>query len=258
MKNNKGYYSWIHSMKNAAMESHFKGQQQLNESSDAEIKKAIEADRTGRASSEAAKIAQLLKQSQELEARQRAEIMQGRLSRVPTGGESSRAEARAHASAMRKTQVRDVQPVDTNMNGIVSAADVVAHNKLDFADGSPDTHLPIPEAPATQSSSMDPHLVNASILEKTAHALRERAAGRHHTLSDEHKHLLAAHDQAHRDLSAEREAEEREDMRHLLTLRRVHCNGRKRASKDLKNFKELIRDQGNRFLGTIPILPIAI
>lgn len=31
MKNNKGYYSWIHSMKNAAMESHFKGQQMINE-----------------------------------------------------------------------------------------------------------------------------------------------------------------------------------------------------------------------------------
>jgi hypothetical protein len=31
MKNNKGYYSWIHSMKNAAMESHFKGRQIINE-----------------------------------------------------------------------------------------------------------------------------------------------------------------------------------------------------------------------------------
>lgn len=31
MKNNKGYYGWIHSMKNAAMESQFKAQQMLNE-----------------------------------------------------------------------------------------------------------------------------------------------------------------------------------------------------------------------------------
>ena len=31
MKNNKGYYSWIHSMKSAAVESHMKGQQMLNE-----------------------------------------------------------------------------------------------------------------------------------------------------------------------------------------------------------------------------------
>lgn len=31
MKNNKGYYSWIHAMKNAAMESHFKGKQMINE-----------------------------------------------------------------------------------------------------------------------------------------------------------------------------------------------------------------------------------
>ncbi len=31
MKNNKGYYSWIHSMKQAAMESHFKGRKMLSE-----------------------------------------------------------------------------------------------------------------------------------------------------------------------------------------------------------------------------------
>jgi hypothetical protein len=31
MKNNKGYYSWIHSMKSAAMDSHTRGQQMLTE-----------------------------------------------------------------------------------------------------------------------------------------------------------------------------------------------------------------------------------
>lgn len=34
MKNNKGYYSWIHAMKNAAMESQFKGHKMLNEQID--------------------------------------------------------------------------------------------------------------------------------------------------------------------------------------------------------------------------------
>jgi hypothetical protein len=31
MKNNKGYYSWIHSINNAALQSQFKGQKMLNE-----------------------------------------------------------------------------------------------------------------------------------------------------------------------------------------------------------------------------------
>jgi hypothetical protein len=31
MKNNKGYYSWIHSLKQAAMQSHTKGAEMLSE-----------------------------------------------------------------------------------------------------------------------------------------------------------------------------------------------------------------------------------
>lgn len=133
MKNNKGYYSWIHSMKNAALESQFKGQRMLNEANqddyDPQIAAKIAASRAGRA----AEIEKLRQQSAALEAAQRAEIMSGRLSPVSTGGESSRKEAKAHERAMRVSGLsRDVKPVgDITGDGVADAKDV----QLDAIDG---------------------------------------------------------------------------------------------------------------------------
>jgi hypothetical protein len=126
MKNNKGYYSWIHSMKNAAMESHFNGQRMLKEAReddyDPEVAARIAALRSGRASEMEAH----RQRTAEIEAAQRAEIMSGRISPVSAGGESAKKEAKAHARAMKKSGLsKDVKPAgDLNGDGIASAQDV--------------------------------------------------------------------------------------------------------------------------------------
>ncbi len=126
MKNNKGYYSWIHSMKNAAMESHFNGQKMLKEAReddyDPEVAARIAALRSGRAS----EIEALRQRTAEIEAAQRAEIMSGRISPVSAGGESAKKEAKAHARAMKKSGLsKDVKPADDlTGDGVADAQDV--------------------------------------------------------------------------------------------------------------------------------------
>lgn len=133
MKNNKGYYSWIHSMKNAAMESHFIGQQKLNEAKEASQGKKRQLNEAREDKNWegpnlpreefyklAKQIADLLKQD---------------------GGITPESIQKAGGDPEEYKKVRELKVKDTNMDGTANASDVVAANKLDAADGVPNTKI---------------------------------------------------------------------------------------------------------------------
>jgi len=126
MKNNKGYYSWIHSMKNAAMESHSNGQRMLNEAREDDYDPEVAARLAALRAASAAEIEELKRASAQKETEQRSEIMRGRLSPVSTGGESAKKEAKAHERAMKKSGLsKDVKPAgDLTGDGVADAQDV--------------------------------------------------------------------------------------------------------------------------------------
>jgi len=138
MKNNKGYYSWIHSMKNAAMESHFKGRKMINESmSDEEYEKLPQAERIRLAGGDAdlflqmqaakeAKRKKPLERSAKEEIARKQEIMSPRAKRLREL-EDSEDERAADAAAMRSLQPKDkdLEPAgDLNADGMANAQDV--------------------------------------------------------------------------------------------------------------------------------------
>ena len=214
MKNNKGYYSWIHSMKNAAMESHFNGHKMLNESKnkinddsdpadkyDPKIAAEIARSRQGKAS----ELASELERSKRAEAAQRAEAMRPLSLDVEGDEELPDVGVQAHRRAMRK----DLEVEDLNGDGIKDAQDVVA----DTEDGVMGNRLPagIPKAQwhaARATGNLQGYGETPGLhqrLRDLRTALNMRELGQHGELSQYHRALLSAHDEALR--NSQRDAE---------------------------------------------------
>jgi hypothetical protein len=107
MKNNKGYYNWIHSMKNAAMESHLKGCEMINE------------------------------------ANEKKDVSKTTPKTIKTAGgdPSVYVEIRRAKHAEKLKQLKDMKPTDVDGSGYVDAFDVEEKNAEDAADGVQDTKV---------------------------------------------------------------------------------------------------------------------
>lgn len=133
MKNNKGYYSWIHSMKNAAMESHFKGKQMINEAK--EVSQGKKKQLNEAREDENWEGPNLPREDFYKLAKQIADLLK------QDGGITPESIQRAGGDPTEYAKIRDLKVKDANNDGTVNASDVDVTNKLDAADGVPDTKI---------------------------------------------------------------------------------------------------------------------
>lgn len=228
MKNNKGYYSWIHSLNSAAMESQKRGFEMLNEQKAKKIEGA-KAQAMAKELSAQGKFAPPDRpQFQNAEAEDfqtdlddyseedKTNIVQGVARELKTfedpQGRPSVVDDPQHKALLAQIRSeKDSAPKDTNKNGVVTANDVAADAKDGKIDGTVGPGFTNPFAAQARIESGFPakgdrDLVNARMLQDTVNALQMRAAGRHSELKPHHHELLAAHDAA-----AEEQAKDHED-----------------------------------------------
>ncbi len=221
MKNNKGYYSWIHSMKNAALESHFKGREMINEAKKRTDDNSDSEDRYDpKIAAELAKLRQEragqftseLERSRRAEEAQKAEAMRPLSLDVEGAEELPDVGIQAHRRAMRK----DLGVEDLNGDGVKDANDVVADGQ-DGVMGNQRIPAGLPKAQWAAARGIQ-GTKGLGEIPGTHQALRDltlaldmRSKGEHGELSKYHKQLLKIHDQAARDASISRERNVRAD-----------------------------------------------
>lgn len=216
MKNNKGYYSWIHSMKNAAMQSHFNGQKMLNETAgedderfDPKVARKIALSRKIRSSGEKAKLQSELQRSAAEEERMRQEIMNPSTENEGDMDIDARA---AHRYAMGQ---KDLEVADVTNDGVKDAQDVVADvqdGKVDHQDSRFTAHLPKAQRVAVrQPTKFGKNIPLSQRFRDIATALDMRERGQHGELSQYHKELLGIHDAAIRSFAENQAAETAEE-----------------------------------------------
>ena len=227
MKNNKGYYSWIHSLNRAAIQSQQNGQRMINEQNNlgpitptsmaqaggdySEYLKLLAQKRSEEAAKKSAQ-RPALAASRRAEKAQRAEAQQPVNMSVEGDVEDPSLEARADAWASG----RDMKPTDTDMNGVVDAQDVVA-DAQDGVMGNQRIPAGLPKAQWTAARNIQGTEELGEIpglhqrLRDLTLALDMRSKGQHGDLSRYHKQLLRIHDQAARDASMDRERNARAD-----------------------------------------------
>jgi len=133
MKNNKGYYSWIHSMKNAAMESHFNGQKMINEAK--EVSQGRKRQLNENRENNDWEGPNLPREDFYKLAKQIADLLK------QDGGITPESIKRAGGDPEEYQKIRDLKVKDANNDGIENASDVVTANNLDAADGVQDTKI---------------------------------------------------------------------------------------------------------------------
>lgn len=135
MKNNKGYYSWIHSLNEAALNSHQRGQRMINEAKEVskgkkkQLNESREDDKWEGPNLPREEFANLAKQIADL-------LKQD-------GGITPESIERAGGDPAEYARIRDLKVNDANNDGIKDASDVVAANNLDAADGVQDTKVKV-------------------------------------------------------------------------------------------------------------------
>ena len=159
MKNNKGYYNWIHSMKNAAMESHFNGQKMLTEAKRS-MGGGHMTERGQRSQSHeeraAAGIGRLLRDigiSDETikanlpkilgagkETSMKPEDFVGYEGTDPSY-ENLKFDPAVYAELKAEKEAEDLKVPDVTGDNVTNVDDVIAKNKLDNADGVQDTKV---------------------------------------------------------------------------------------------------------------------
>lgn len=206
MKNNKGYYSWIHSMKNAAMQSHFNGQKMLNEATEVEPTTEASLRRAGVDDEGIAIYKQILAQKQEMASRD-VKVKPEPGAEGPAKGPMS-----ADVYAMKKSGM-DAKPVtdDLTGDGVADAQDVAADARdwrMDHRGGERRRFSKAVMTAAKQDVKYKPSGTNLRTqLNDLIKALEMRETGQHGELSVYHRGLLKAHDEAVRNMSENQAAD---------------------------------------------------
>lgn len=206
MKNNKGYYSWIHSMKNAAMESHFKGKQMINEATETE---RITKETMKRAGGDFDTYQEILRAKQEAAARElpKERTVDDLGSQGPSRGPIA---ADAYAMARSGMGSNNLEPVDVDGDGDADAKDVEADGRDWKMNHTGIERKPFSKAARLSAEQPAKYGEGKNLrqrLQDLATALDMRERGQHEELSQYHKGLLGLHDTAIRDLEKNRKAD---------------------------------------------------
>ena len=133
MKNNKGYYSWIHSLNEAAINSHQIGQRMINEAKEVSQEKRKQLNESRE--DDKWEGPNLPREEFYKLAKQIADLLK------QDGGITPESIQRAGGDPAEYARIRDLKVNDSNNDGVVNTSDVVAANNLDAADGVQDTKI---------------------------------------------------------------------------------------------------------------------
>lgn len=133
MKNNKGYYSWIHSLNEAAIKSQYEGQRIINEAK--EVSKGKKKQLNENRKDDNWEGPNLPREEFYKLAKQISDLLK------QDGGITPESIERAGGDPAEYAKIRDLKVKDANNDGIVNVSDVVSANNLDAADGVQDTKI---------------------------------------------------------------------------------------------------------------------